>query len=108
MEDQQQTTEATTTRRFLDPSQPLALPEGSIRALLAIIVIGADIFMQCVYRWAPPTLDTMAALAFGNYFGAAASRSPAPAGTTKGAAVAVVIASLGVAVVAVVAAQGAP
>lgn len=108
MEDQQQATGANAGRRFLDPSQPLALPEGSIRALLAIIVIGADIFMQCVYRWAPPTLDTMAALAFGNYFGAAATRGPTPAGNVKGVAGAVVVAVLGMAAVAIAATRGAP
>lgn len=58
-----------------DSSQPLALPEGSIRALLALLVIGGDIFMQCYFKWAPPALDTMAAMAFAWYFGQAVTRS---------------------------------
>lgn len=51
----------------------LGLPEGSVRALLAITVIGSNLFMQCFYKWSPASLDTMAAMAFAWYFGSAVS-----------------------------------
>lgn len=54
--------------KFFDSSQAFALPEGTVRATIALMVLGADIFMQCWYKWAPPTLDTMATVAFTFYF----------------------------------------
>ncbi|MDR7487187.1 MAG: hypothetical protein QN187_17915 [Armatimonadota bacterium] len=56
--------------RFFDPTRPTAfgLPDGTVRALLAFLVISADVFMQCWYRWAPAVLDTMATVAFTFYF----------------------------------------
>ena len=61
-------------QKFFDTSQPFALPEGSIRALLALMVIGMDLFMQCWFRWSPPSMDTMASMAFAYYFAQATTR----------------------------------
>ena len=44
------------------------LPDGTVRALIALLVIGANLYMNCVYKWAPPGLDTWATVAFTFYF----------------------------------------
>jgi len=65
--------------RLFDPSLPLALPEGSVRAILALLVIGADLYIQISGKAAPAGLDTWATVAFTYYFAQAMNR-PKPAG----------------------------
>lgn len=55
---------------FLDTAQPLMLPEGSVRALVTIMLVASLIGFYVYLKWAPPTIETLTVTAFGFYFGA--------------------------------------
>lgn len=55
-------------------TRAFGLPDGSVRAAIALLVIGVDLAMNCFYKWAPPNLDTMTAVAFTFYFVGAAQK----------------------------------
>lgn len=52
-----------------DASQPLALPEGSVRALLAIMITSGLMAFYWRFQWAPGFLEGTAGAAIGYYFG---------------------------------------
>lgn len=63
-----------TTTEPQDETQPLWLPAGSVRAVLALVVIGGAIVMQVAVGAVPEWLQPLAGAAFGYYFGARGGR----------------------------------
>lgn len=78
-------------QRWFAHEAAFGLPEGTVRAAIALLVIGADLFMNCWYKWAPESLDTWATVAFTYYFVSAAM---GPAGVRATAKIAVVLGAL--------------
>lgn len=53
-----------------DEKQPLWMPRGSVRAILAFMLVGATIYFTYVDATVPDVLGTLAGTAVGFYFGA--------------------------------------
>ncbi len=54
----------------LDPTQPFALPEGTVRACLALVALGSLCASFIMYKWAPDALVAIVGTVIGFYFGA--------------------------------------
>lgn len=54
----------------LDPKQPFALPEGTIRGLLALMAMAGLIACYFKYQWAPDAMVATTSTIIGFYFGA--------------------------------------
>ena len=61
----------------MNPTEPLGLPHGSIRAILTLAFTGTVIFMWVTQIPVPEVLIGVNALVIGNYFGARGS-APIP------------------------------
>ena len=58
----------------LDPSQPFALPEGTVRGFLAIAGLGGLLACYLRFQWAPDALVATVSTMVGFYFGARPSK----------------------------------
>ena len=56
--------------------EPLGLPKGSVRAILAVTTIGGAVAMYMAGITVPDWLISMAGTAFGFYFGTRAAAKP--------------------------------
>ena len=61
---------------MLNPDQPLGLPEGSVRALLALGLVGVACYLAIVGTVSADAFLTLAAMAAAFYFGKAAPATP--------------------------------
>ncbi|AGK61506.1 hypothetical protein Asulf_01528 [Archaeoglobus sulfaticallidus PM70-1] len=52
-----------------ESNEPLGLPRGSVRAILAIVTVGGAVVMHAMNITVPDWLISMAGTAFGFYFG---------------------------------------
>lgn len=49
---------------------PLGLPEGSVRAIIALLIVCGTLGCLLVYKWAPEALTSLCSLVVGYYYGA--------------------------------------
>lgn len=57
------------TRLALNLNEPLALPNGSVRAIIALVFTGVCGFLWATNGQVPPDLLAITTLIIGNYFG---------------------------------------
>ena len=62
---------------ILNPNLPLGLPEGSVRGVVTIILVGASAVLWCTGQIVPQDLALLDALVIGAYFQKRASDPPA-------------------------------
>lgn len=62
-----------------NPNEAFGLPTGTVRALLALIIVVSTVLAFFLVRVIPPELSTLAGLVIGFYFGQKAQPVP-PAG----------------------------
>lgn len=62
----------------IDASQPLGLPQGSVRSILVLTITAGTIGIYLVYKWAPPELVALMTMTVRDYMAARAGQaSPA-------------------------------
>ncbi len=68
---------------LLDTTQPLALPEGTVRAIIAIMLTAGLLCFYYRWQWAPGFLEGIVATAIGFYFGDRGPKKDASNGNGK-------------------------
>jgi hypothetical protein len=53
----------------MDKRAPLGLPEGTIRAIIAVLVVGGCVAYLLIYKTLPESLVGIAGIVIGYYFG---------------------------------------
>lgn len=61
---------------MLNPKQPLWLPQGSVRAILALVLVIAVVGLSFAALVDPEKLVELAVMVIAFYFGAKASQAP--------------------------------
>lgn len=62
-------------KKFFNYNEPLKLPRGSVRAILAILIIGGAIAYFLAYKEFPKELIFLTGTVIGFYFGARTSET---------------------------------
>lgn len=68
---------------FFDPSQPLGLPRGSIRALLTIMALAGGLYIALTVFTAPEWLVILLTMIIKDYFQARDKEGQEPDGEAK-------------------------